>query len=313
MPVETIVSATDAQTLASRAGSGSLSGLRKLLKALARGEPYQTSAGNPNGSNLSIAIGEWCFDTTNGIFYKAAVANSLVKWQRLTETEDATAGSVIMFDDFLAKAIDTNKWDLQKGSDGATVNFAANAQLNGVVRATTGAGAGASMAVNGVQIDSALNYQANKGALVFETKLKLSAITTIAVFVGLTNQVAALQAPIIGAGGGDTFTANAADACGFIFDTTMTTAKWWAQGVKATVQGTAVNSTAAPVAATFDVIRLEVSATGTLTAYLNGTALATIANAVTITVPLSPVITAFTRAAGSATVDVDYIRVSQAR
>src|SRR5262245_50655177 len=54
-------------------------------------------------------------------------------------------------DDFLGKSIQP-EWDLQKGSDATAASFAVlqNA-VSGLARAATGAGAGASFAVNGVQ------------------------------------------------------------------------------------------------------------------------------------------------------------------
>jgi len=56
------------------------------------------------------------------------------------------------------------------------------------------------MAVNGVQIESGLNYKANAGGLVFEAKVNLSAITAVSLFVGLTDQTAALEAPVNASG-----------------------------------------------------------------------------------------------------------------
>ena len=109
---------------------------------------------------------------------------------------DAGPARVVQYDDFNGAAL-LGTWGLLKGSDGGTVNFAINAQQNGVARGTTGAGAGGTMAVNGVQIAAHLNYLSNGGDVEFEARIKLSAITNISVFLGFSNQVAALQAPII--------------------------------------------------------------------------------------------------------------------
>lgn len=226
---------------------------------------------------------------------------------------DPTPSRVVTLDDFDGAAI-LGTWGVNKGSDGATVNFASFAALNGVVRATTGAGAGATMAVNGVQLNGHLNFQANMGELEFAMRFKISAITNIAVFVGLTNQIAALQDPINGAGGGDTFTANAADAVGAVFDTTMTTKNWWLTGVKASAQATQQNTGVAPVAATYEDWQISVNASGNATFFRNGLQVGTqMLNAVTATVPVTPVIAAFTRSAASATVDLDYIYASATR
>lgn len=214
---------------------------------------------------------------------------------------------VVTMDDFDGATI-LGTWGVLKGSDGAAVNFAINAAVNGTVRATTGAGAGGTMAVNGVQLAGHLNFQAQTAELEFAVRFKISAITNIAVFVGLTNQIAALQDPINGAGGGDTFTANAADAVGAVFDTTMTTKNWWLTGVKASVQPTQQNTGVAPVAATYEDWQISVDANGNATFFRNGLQVGVqLANAVTKTVSLAPTVAVFTRTAASQTVDVDYL------
>ena len=224
--------------------------------------------------------------------------------------DDASPMSAVLFDDFTGLAISATQFGVNKGSDAATVNFATLAsQLYGVARATTGAGAGASMAVNGVQINGGLNYSANQDGVAVDIKVKISAITNIALFVGFTNQTSALQAPVTGSGAGDAFTYNAADAVGFVFDTAMTTKNLWAVGNKNSVAATAINSGQAPVAATFIRLRVELSKAGHARFLINGKTFGNVImqNAVTPATLLTPVVTAFTRAAGSATVDVDYI------
>lgn len=217
-----------------------------------------------------------------------------------------------LFDDFVGKTLST-RFGTAAGSDGAAAAPAISAAAGGMVRGTTGAGAGASMAVNGVQLHSELNWKANAGGLVMEAKVKLSAITTQQLFVGFTDQVAALEAPIIGAGGGDGITTNATDAAGFLFDTTMTTTKFWCVGVANDVDGTSVNSGIAPVAATYNTLRVEIDTAGTATFYIDGVLVGTVATAVTPTVALTPVIAGFSRAAASRTIDADYVFVQQRR
>lgn len=215
-------------------------------------------------------------------------------------------------DDFLGPTI-SNTWGVVKGSDGATANFAVlAAQLSGFARATTGAGAGGTMAVNGVQIDSGLNWAASNGGLTFEARVKLSAITNVSMFVGMTNQVGTLQAPATLAV--TTFTFNAADCVGFLFDTSATTVTIRCVGNAASVAPAAIDSALAYVAATFITFRIELSATGTAKFFINGTQVGTtMPLAVTAATKLSPVVAGFTRTAASLTVDVDYIDVEQDR
>lgn len=215
------------------------------------------------------------------------------------------------YDDFLGKTI-SGAWDVQKGSDAATVHFAHVADTSGKARATTGAGAGASMAVNGVQLSSGLNWKANQGNLVFEAKVKLSAITNINLFVGFTDQLASLEAPVTLSG--TTFTTNATDAVGFLFDTNATTDTIRLVGVANDVDATHQDTGLAPVAATYNTFRVEVSTTGVATFYLDGVKVGTaLTGAVTASVALTPVVAGFTESAASATIDVDYIFVQQTR
>lgn len=215
------------------------------------------------------------------------------------------------FDDFSGKTISTI-WDVQKGSDGATVNFAISAAANGMARATTGAGAGASMAANGVQLSSALNWYANQGNLVFEAKVKISAITNINLFVGFTDQLAALEAPVTLSG--TTFTTNATDAVGFLFDTNATTDTIRLVGVANDVDATHQDTGLAYVAATYRTLRIEVDTSGAAVFFIDGARVGTtLSGAVTATVALTPVIAGFTESAASATVDADYVFVQQDR
>lgn len=65
------MSLSTAKSLANAAQNGNLKALGDLLFGFIRGEPYQSGAGDPNGTNLPQAIGDRYFDTTNSIFYRA--------------------------------------------------------------------------------------------------------------------------------------------------------------------------------------------------------------------------------------------------
>lgn len=216
------------------------------------------------------------------------------------------------YDDFLGDVL-ADQWGVRKGSDGGAVDFAISAATNGMIRATTGAGAGANMATNGVQLESALNWTAASGGLSFECRLKLAAITTVAVFVGFTDQVAALEMPIHSAGSANTITTNATDAVGLFFDTSMADDFWWAAGVKNDVDATHASTGIAPTAATYQRLRVELDTSGNAAMFINGRRYATVNNAVTASVALTPVVAAFRRAASSTTVDVDYVWVQSNR
>lgn len=221
------------------------------------------------------------------------------------------ASNSTQFDDFIGKTI-TGAWDVQKGSDGSAANFAISAGNSGMVRATTGADAGGTMALNGVQLSSALNWKAANGNLVFEAKVKISAITNISIFVGLTDQVAALEAAATLTG--TTFTTNATDAIGFLFDTNATTDTIRLVGVANDVDATPQDTGLAYVAATYRTFRIEVTTAGVATFFIDGLQIGTpMTGAVTTSVALSPVVSGFAEAAATRTIDADYIFVQQTR
>lgn len=223
------------------------------------------------------------------------------------------------FEDFegAAQAYSTTPidgWLARKGSDAQCVDFTRTEALGGTAVGTIG-DTTASMAVSGVQLSRGLNWRADRGNLVFEAKVKLSAITDIAVFVGFTDQVAALEMPIQSAASANTITTNASDAVGFMFDTSMTADNWWLVGVDTDVDATAQNTSTAPVADTYATLRIELSTAGVATFYYNGTAIGSaMTGAVSADVLLTPVIAGFNRTtSGTPTITADYIHVSADR
>ena len=209
-------------------------------------------------------------------------------------------------DDFLGEEIDGYRWQSLIGTDAECRQAVVLAdQLGGVVRLTTGDDAAASMAVNGVQLQSRLNWRAAQGGLVCEFRVALSAITSVCVFLGMTDQVSALEMPFTLAAG-DALTSNATDAFGVLFDTAADTDEWCAVGVAADVDATKQFLGVAPVAATFETWRIELSYDGTAVFYRNGTVIGSaMTTAVTPSVALTPILAAFSRTAASRNVDLD--------
>lgn len=227
--------------------------------------------------------------------------------------------NVAVFDDFLGATI-SSQWGVHKGSDGAAANFAITAGLSGTISGTTGA-TSTTMAGSGIQLDNALNFQAQGNAgsaasnnLEFNIRLKLSAITGLCIFVGFTNQVGTLQMPIQGSGTANGLTANAANAVGFLYDTSMSTADWWGVGVDASTVATAQDSGSGPTAATYDQFQISIDQLGNANFFRNKNQVGvTMASAVNPTTPLTPVVAAFGRIAASKNVVIDRIAASMGR
>lgn len=222
--------------------------------------------------------------------------------------------TVSFFDDFLGDVI-ADQWNVRLGSD-VTGNVPAatvNAQISGVLRLVTG-DATPSMAVGGIQVDQFLNWQASNGGLAFEVRLNLADITSVACFLGFTDQVAALEMPIQSAVSNDTLTLNASDAVGFMFDTSMQTDNWWLVGVAANTPATAQNSSFPPVNGVYETLRVEVNTGGAASFFRNGRPVgARMTNALTPATDLTPVVAVFPRAAAVRTLDLDYVHVSMNR
>jgi hypothetical protein len=217
------------------------------------------------------------------------------------------------FDDFTGDVI-ADQWNLLEGTDNTTTDAAILAGgIGGVLRLTSG-DAGTGLAADLVQISSLLQWQASNGGLRFQIRLKVSLLANTYIFAGFTD-TAALEAPIISAASGDTFTTTASDAVGFMYDTRMATDNWWLTGVAADVDATMQNSGFAPVADTYETLAVEVSAAGRATFFRNGKQVGTqMSGAVTPATDLTPTfMVAKSSVTTSALLDVDYVNVSMAR
>lgn len=223
--------------------------------------------------------------------------------------------TVMLFDDFLGDAPLAN-WNEREGSDSSTSGSAVLAgAAGGVLRLTSGDSSTVTMAGNGIQVESALNWKANQGNLVFEARVKLVTITLCSWFLGFTDQVAALESPIESAASANTITTNATDAVGVFFDTRMTTDNWWFAGVKNGTDATHQDVGVAPVADTYETFRIEVTPAGDASLFRNGARVGTVmTGAVTATVALTPVFCGFSLDSGTSKVmDVDYCLVAADR
>lgn len=222
--------------------------------------------------------------------------------------------TVSFFDDFLGDVI-ADQWDLQEGTDSATGAAAVLAGgIGGVLRVTTG-DAGTGLAADMEQLTTGLQWQASNGGLTFQTRVKLSAITTCYVFLGFTDLAASLEAPIESAASANTLTSNATNAVGFMFDTRMTADTWWLVGVKADADATHQNTGYAPVADDYATFRIELTSTGEADFFYNGVQVGTrMSAAVTAATDLTPTLNfGKTSVAASMTAEIDYVHVSMLR
>jgi hypothetical protein len=199
-------------------------------------------------------------------------------------------------------------YELFNGSDAQAVDPAISSDTLVIVTGDAGTGDAADLS----EAVGDTGYVPSSGAIVFETKVKFSAITNVYGFFGFTDNKASLEAPIISAASANTLTSNASDAVGFMFDTAMSTDNWWLTGVAGDSDATAQNVGSAPVADTYAVLRIEITTGGVATFYINGTIVGSaMTGAVTAGATIYPVLCASARSTTSRTVTADYLYVRQ--
>ena len=248
------------------------------------------------------------YDTASSILsncnFTGTTADGLL-WERPSRV-------IELYDDFLGATINSNTWTSAKGSNGSCALPAVSAgALDGKINMVTGADAGATMALDGTQLTSGLNWSANQDRLEMSFTLNLSGTTTVQCFGGFADATS-LYAPFTNTA--DVITANATNGFGILFDTAATTLNWWLVGVKAGVHSTPQQLGVAPNSGTYEDWRIVCDATGSVTVYRNRVAIGTaMANAVTTTTRLTAYIGGFSRAAGNRTLTVGYVNVKMHR
>ena len=221
---------------------------------------------------------------------------------------------IAFFDDFTGDVI-ADQWNLVEGTSSATSDAAVlSGGIGGIVRVTTGA-AGTGYAADGTQLNQALQWQASNGGLAIEVRLSLSRITTAYCFIGFSEKLT-LEAPVTLSG--TTFTTNAVDAVGFMFDNAATVDTWRMVGVKGNVDAMTDTTSkfatdTAPVANVMATLRVEVDASGNAVFFYNGAPVGSLSNAIAIAPDVTPTLAFSTGGASSLTADLDYVHVSMDR
>ena len=225
------------------------------------------------------------------------------------------AGPIVhneQFDDFIGPVLSSARWGTKLGSDGANA-VAITPSVGGAIRFTTGGNAAHSVATNGAVLQSALNWKAANGGLVFEARVgAVSSLTGLVLYMGFTDQIASLAAPFTLSVA--TLTSNASNGTGFLFDAAQTTPHFNLVGVKGDTDATTQNLTVDPATSGYHTYRVAVDSTGNARFFIDGLLVGTtLANAVTATTALTPVICVSSESTAARTVDCDYVLVQQFR
>jgi hypothetical protein len=221
---------------------------------------------------------------------------------------------ITYFEDFLD---DTDHSSIT-GTDGSgTGNATAHENLIGGSYAITTASDDGAITANASAVEfGLLNWRADSGGLKMEARIAIDDVSEAYVFVGFTDVLPSgtLEAPVfLNAADIDS---DATNAVGIFFDADGTTGDQWCHGgVKADTDTTpAYTGTAVADAATY-IVRIEVDSDGGVQGFVDGTPIpgGTIANAVTATTPLVPVVVVANRSANQVVADLDYVWVQMDR
>jgi hypothetical protein len=209
-------------------------------------------------------------------------------------------------DPFLGDAL-RDEWQGTAGS-GTGNAVAISAGKGGRVAITTSS-ADAAIAANASALAlGGLDFTADMGGLAMEVKIQIDDISEAYVFIGFTDVLpgTTLEAPVfLNAAAIDS---DAANACGVLYDVDGTTEQWCQGGVKANTDTTPVYSGAAPTEGAYQWVRVEVSADGAVQGFINGKPIgAPVANAITATTPVCPVIVVANRSANAVVALIDDI------
>lgn len=221
-------------------------------------------------------------------------------------------GCVRSFDHFTGDVI-ADQWSAAVGSDPQCVIAAiVAASAKGELLLT----AGDSNDINGIScLTRALNYAPANGPLIFEAKVKLASIASVACFIGLSDVLATTTKEETASLSGTTFTTAASDCVGFLFDTAATNDNWHILGVRGDTDVGGTNTGIAPVADTYQVLRIELTAAGVATFYIDGVSLGSLGTAAAPVCTIATKLTesAYVNARTTATKNMtfDYIGVDQ--
>ena len=261
---------------------------------------YMTNAGTGTGVNRAINIdGTW----DRSIEIEATAGRAEI------DVEIDNAYKFTMFEDFLMPTINENDFPVilnNDGGGGADPSIAAVVARGALTCNTTGGGG-----ANGSQVVIHFPVTANLGGLVFETSLHINtAITGCRVLAGFTD----VSTWEVGAsiGGGDAITTTFSDGCAFVYDDQADTDVWFAVGVAGDTDATGNGATdTAPVADTYQTLRIEISSDGsTAYFYINDVLKKTLtANAITASTSAYATVVIQETAAAAKTCDIDYIKL----
>tara|TARA_R110000787_G_scaffold37412_4_gene95032 strand:+ start:4714 stop:5433 length:720 start_codon:yes stop_codon:yes gene_type:complete len=234
-------------------------------------------------------------------------------------TQVSEKGAVYLYDDFVMPAdavINPQSWTSDVDTGGAAFVAPSAAVRGGTVTGTTD-----TTDNDLVQMGGPLLFEAQGGATIFEARVEVDVITTVALNVGL-NDIALEGSSLPVELATLSFTSNSSTFVGFVFDVDATNDNWHIFSVDGdadtNVAIATLNTGIAPVAGEMQTFRIEVTDQGSgklarAVFYINGKDVGTIELAVARDTLLAPYVGHENRGAAAHVTSVDYIECESAR
>lgn len=219
--------------------------------------------------------------------------------------------AVQLFDDFLGDAVDA-RWSGGAGTYGTAPAILAGG-AHGVADLVAGVNASGTKQLNVSSLTHALNWKPENGALVIEARVKISAVADSIFGVGFTDVLATTTAETPFTVSGTTLTDTCTDGVALMFDDGQTAKNLSVAATKNNTEQWAALGASYAADTSYHVLRVEIDTSGHAKFYVDGVFVYGLANAVTASVALTPVIFCSNDNDNARTLSVDYVWVAQRR
>ena len=196
-----------------------------------------------------------------------------------------------------------------EGNDAQTLLPAiTQAGINGRVDFVTG-DAGTGTAADGTALAGPLVWELEEAeiATIVAARLKLAAVTAAALYFGLTDTLPATTLEMPFSLSGATFTSNATDGGGLVFDTAATTDTIRGIGVEDGVDTNQLSTGIAPVADTYVELLMRITPAGVATVWIDGVSIGTFNFGGAVGIDLCPIAIFEARTTTSQTGSLDWL------
>lgn len=215
-------------------------------------------------------------------------------WFRADGRTLYVAGQKFLSDRFTGPAL-ASSYTVNSGTDTDPADSPAidTDDADGGILGNTG-NAGTGVAADGSAISGPVTWEmeeASRGT-VYVAEFMIEDITTVEFFLGLSDVLPSTLEMPFHFTDGTTIGSVADNACGFLYDTTADTDTIRLVGTAATTDATAVDSEAAPTAATYHQYVMVVTPAGEATFFMDGVHLGTVADAIAVGTDANPIIVA---------------------